>query len=648
MTPSPRSRLSRFDLALPIAGLLFLLGVAGWAYSLAFSGAWQFDDEPNLQGLSQVEDFSTALEFTMSGIAGPTGRPVSLATFALQAQHWPERPEKFRHINTAIHLANILLVFFIALMLVQVLHPNDKRSLWLALCVAALWGLSSFLATGAFMVIQRMALLSGFFVFLGLIFFMIGRIQSEQHPTRGIIFMIAGIGGGTLLATLSKENGILLPMLALVIEIVFFRQRLQRSHEKLRPWLFCVLVVPSLAVVAFLIQRTWTQAGYFLREFSMLERVLTQPRVLWDYVVNLFLPSQSSVTPFTDNFPISESLLTPQTTLFSIVALGAVIAAAIHFRRTAPVLTFAIGWFLAGHVLESTVISLEIYFAHRNYVAAFGLFFGVVYALLFSDLFTSTRSIVVWGLAFYIALFGVVLADAAKLWGSPELSAEVWYLNDESSSRAAQFLAKTYENQNDPAAADEVIQKTRSLNPDHVWLALRSLDYCDVSEQEYSDRLGDALQALSNSSAITFFDIKALHYLAVNRLESDTCSKLTGDRFLPLLQAAERDLTTRGTTESRHRLAYAKAWYHQTMNEPLQAIESYQNALKIYRDPETVVIIAQLFWDIEERERAFEILTTNLNSPPARPFAEPAWTDRLSEFIEILKARETANNNSRL
>ena len=647
MTASNRPLFSRLDLALPTVGLLVLLGLAGWAYSLAFAGSWQFDDEPNLQGLSTVEGFSTALEFSMSGIAGPTGRPLSLATFALQAQHWPENPENFRHINTAIHLVNIILVYIIAFMLAQVLHPKDRRSPWLALFVAALWGLSPFLATSALMVVQRMTLLSGFFLYLGLIVFVIGRMQSEEHLGRGIILMITGIGGGTLLATLSKENGILLPMLAIVIELVFLRQPLRRSHHKLRPWLFAVLVVPSLAVVAFLIQRTWTQAGYFLRDFSMLERVLTQPRVLWDYVFNLFFPRQSSVTPFSDNFPLSEGLLTPQTTLIAILALAAVIASAIHFRRALPILMFAVAWFLVAHLLESTVINLEIYFAHRNYIAAFGLFFGVVYALLFSDLLSSVRTKVICGLALYVALIGVVLADAAKLWGNPELSAEVWYLNDENSSRAAQFLAQFYEKQNDPAAADDVIQKTRKLNPDHVWLALRSLDYCDVSEQEYSARLVDARRALLASSAITFFDIKALHYLAVNRLESDTCSKLTGERFLPLLQAAEQDIHVRSTTESQHRLAYARAWYHQTMDETLQAIESYKNALEIRRSPETVVIIAQLFWDIGEKERAFEILTKNLKSPPQRLFAEPAWTDRLSEFINILEARETADSNRR-
>ena len=92
------------SVATPVAAFLLVMIFAGWAYSLAFSGTWYYDDSPNLAGLEQVDDWLTGLNFTTSGIAGPTGRAVSLATFVFQANAWPDDPSAFLAVNTGIHL----------------------------------------------------------------------------------------------------------------------------------------------------------------------------------------------------------------------------------------------------------------------------------------------------------------------------------------------------------------------------------------------------------------------------------------------------------------------------------------------------------------------------------------------------------------
>ena len=635
----------RRDFPLCLLGLAAVLCFCGWAYSLGSTGAWQFDDEPNLQGLSDVTNFRSGLEFTFSGIAGPTGRPVSLATFALQAESWPDHPYLFRSVNTAIHLANITLVFVLALLLTRVVHPDDRRSGWLALTVSALWGLSPFLAPSSFMIVQRMTLLSGFFVVSGLILYISGRLCAAQYPKRGAALMASGIVICGALAVFSKENGVLLPLLALVIEWVFLRNQLPRPAPRMRHFLFLLLVAPTVAVILFLLQRAVTQAGYFLRDFTMGERLLTQPRVLWDYLRNIVLPQHSEASPFTDNFLISRSLLDPPTTLLAILALAAVVTFAFAFRRKSPILTFAVAWFLVAHLLESTVINLEIYFAHRNYLAAFGVFYALVYAVLFSNILKPARGPLAAGLGFYVLLSALVLWDTATLWGKPELSVEVWYLNDEDSSRAAQFLAEIYESQNDPAAADRVIQTTRAYHLSDVWFALRSLDYCQMPIAQYQARIAAAQENLSGAKAITFSEAKALFYLAANRLESETCPGLTGERFLPLLESAEQTIDRRAVNESKHRLLFARAWYHQTVGEPEKAIAAYRRAFEIFPEAETLVIIAQLFWDLDQRERAFEVLRSFPNAPEGRFFAEPAWSERITEFRQILEARDARNGN---
>jgi hypothetical protein len=62
--------------------------------------------------------------------------------------------------------------------------------------------------------------------------------------------------------------------------------------------------------------------------------------------------------------------------LFWIVALLSVVACAVfqRFRLAA----FGMAFFLVGHAMESTIIPLEIYFEHRNYLPSFGIVFGLV------------------------------------------------------------------------------------------------------------------------------------------------------------------------------------------------------------------------------------------------------------------------------
>ena len=47
---------------------------------------------------------------------------------------------------------------------------------------------------------------------------------------------------------------------------------------------------------------------------------------------------------------------------------------AFHWRRKYPLLALPVLFFFAGHLLESTVIGLELYFEHRNYLPAAFLF----------------------------------------------------------------------------------------------------------------------------------------------------------------------------------------------------------------------------------------------------------------------------------
>ncbi|MGO4778455.1 hypothetical protein AB4084_23615, partial [Lysobacter sp. 2RAB21] len=113
--------------------------------------------------------------------------------------------------------------------------------------------------------------------------------------------------------------------------------------------------------------------GYRILEFDMPQRLLSQARALFSYLGMLVFPRGENMSVFNDDFAISTGLLSPPSTLAALLALVAISVAVIALRRRSPHL-FA-GWFffLVAHGVESTILPLELYFEHRNYLPSVGL-----------------------------------------------------------------------------------------------------------------------------------------------------------------------------------------------------------------------------------------------------------------------------------
>jgi hypothetical protein len=99
--------------------------------------------------------------------------------------------------------------------------------------------------------------------------------------------------------------------------------------------------------------------------------------VLWDYVRHIVLPFGPGMGLIHDDYPKSTALLSPPATLVAIVAWIAALALAWRMRSTAPAVLGGVLVFLAAHAMESSIFPLELYFEHRNYVAAVGVVIAV-------------------------------------------------------------------------------------------------------------------------------------------------------------------------------------------------------------------------------------------------------------------------------
>ena len=175
---------------------------------------------------------------------------------------------------------------------------TDDRALGqAALLAAALWLLHPLFVSTTLYVVQREAMLPATFVLLGLIGFARARALVARGDRGGFFYATAAIGTTTLLATMSKGNGALLPLLAWLLDAVLLSPRQPihdpRQRTLWRYWRWLMLMLPTLLVLGWLATTAYTgftQGLEATRPWTLYERLLTQNRVLVDYLLQLWWP----------------------------------------------------------------------------------------------------------------------------------------------------------------------------------------------------------------------------------------------------------------------------------------------------------------------------------------------------------------------
>lgn len=386
---NPVTRRVRHALMLLLAVVLTVA-----AYYRGLPGDYIFDDFPNLLHNKQVHverlDPASLKAAAFSSGSGLLFRPVSMASFALNHYFFGIKPYSFKAVNLAIHLLNGLALFWLASLLLtafrRIYRPelSDSMIFWTALAASVVWMLHPINLTGVLFVVQRMASLAALFTVLGLCLYVLGRMRLwEGRPGLGL--MLVGVLLFGPLALFSKESGALLPLYMLVVEFTLFgfRNRDRRFSKPVIVFFSLAVALPALAALVWLVvdpQRFF--GGYSIRTFTMVERLLTEARVLLFYLKLIFVPSLGDLGLYHDDIGLSSGLLKPISTLLSVIALLALMAGSVLLRKRVPFLSLGVLWFFAGHALESTILPLEIAFEHRNYLAGFGPMFATVYFLL--------------------------------------------------------------------------------------------------------------------------------------------------------------------------------------------------------------------------------------------------------------------------
>jgi hypothetical protein len=614
-----------YTLLAGIAGLLVV-----FLYSLGLDGGWMFDDEFSLKGLARVVDLSTAADYVFSGSTGPSGRWLALASFVINAADWPGDPGAFRMVNVALHLINGTLLYFVVLALAR--QASHARAWQVALTASALWLLSPLLASSVLSVVQRMTLLAATCTLLGLLGYLHARKLLASRPWLGLSLMSLALLLGAGLGVMAKECAALLPLYAAVIEFCFPARRSARLTDRLwASWRIAFFVMPLLILATYTVL-AWPgfESTYRMRSFDLGQRLASETVILWDYVRQLALPQPRGMGLFQDDW-------LPRTWTEPVVwaAVGAWLAvalAAVVLRKRTPWFSLAIGGFLVGHLLESTVIPLELYFEHRNYVPAMFICAGAA-ALLWQQAVRLA--------AFVSIVFGVVLAaslaNVTTLWGRSDVAAEIWFEAHPGSSRAAQFVSQQRLLAGFDSAARQAIYEALEHAPLSSDLLLQGLVFdCGALKPAELRQRGEELVGILRQASHSWAALDALKSLDAEMLKG-RCAGMPADippRLAEALLANSHFATNSQARDHLHNFLAANAF----ARGDLDAAERHQRAAyAAVQTASNAKLVAVRLLQRNDTDGAIAFLEAEMARHAAKRHLPNGWQREVGDMLVALR-----------
>ncbi|WEI19638.1 hypothetical protein PY247_07185 [Acinetobacter proteolyticus] len=195
----------------------------------------------------------------------------------------------------------------------------------------SLWLLHPMFVSTTLYVVQRMTQLSLLFSLLGIWGYLYGRTLLSTKLIQSYVWMTISIGLATILATFSKENGALLPLLILVIEFC----SPEKQNKPIWQWRFVCLGIPSILIAYIVLKEiNFSENPWPARNFNQLERLMSEARIVTEYLYRLYIPQIEGQGLYQDGYQVSRFITNPISTLYSIIFLSILFLSAIFLRES--------------------------------------------------------------------------------------------------------------------------------------------------------------------------------------------------------------------------------------------------------------------------------------------------------------------------
>lgn len=357
-------------------------GIALLVYLPGLPGDFIFDDIPNIvqNGTLQLTSLAPSDLRDVLYYGQMSGQTRILPTLSFALDYYFGHgfdPLIFKATNLAIHSITTLALAFLFRNLLLTVGVVQRRAQWAALALALAWALHPLQVSSVLYVVQRLQTMATLFLVLALLSYLSARrAQMEGNWGRkGWLFT----GLLWMMALSCKEDAILLPayMLALELTVLRFRAADPALARKLKNGYWLATSLAFVAYFLLIVPHFWAWDAYPGRNFSSVERLLSQGRVLCMYLWQILLPMPSHMPFYYDWLQPSRGLLQPWTTLPAWGLLLTLLWAAWHLRLRRPLFSLGIFLFFFGHFVTSNVIGLELAFEHRNHFPLIGIVLAI-------------------------------------------------------------------------------------------------------------------------------------------------------------------------------------------------------------------------------------------------------------------------------
>ncbi len=625
-----RARIKRSTPGLCLVAILFITVLL---YYRGLDGPFVFDDWTNIVPAALTEwDLDKLLSTAAANESGPLGRPVSIVSFSLTSLLLDATPFAHKLTNLILHLLTGSMLFVVLRVIFRTLMGEEDKTTAMALWCCALWLMHPLQVSTVLYGVQRMAILSALFTLLALWLYLRGRLVTADQRHRGYLLILCSFVVATPLAVFSKESGALTLLFMPLLEWIVLQPRNDVTQKKFFRtfwWLGCAAgVIGVIAILSF--NSDWLLGNYAIREFSLVERLYTQSHALVFYLGQLCAPGVVELSLFHDDFPVvREPDLITLAAISTLITFAVMIAASTVIH---PVVRLGLAWYFIGHLVESTIIPLEMIWEHRNYLAAAGPVMIVVLLIRTLAEKLPGERIQPIALGAVLLLFASLTWLRSGVWSSRESLALHLAYSRPYSVRSQSMLAQTFAARNELEKANEVLSASAEKHPQRVEILMQQLAYnCD--RPAVAERLLAKIRRLLKTRTVSnhvMFDLSRLTLIAVG----GKCASVSPQAVLETLEALfdNPGLTVEPSHPGILQLLIARNLL--AANRTEEALHHYDMAFERDRTPEPWRILlekARALWQAGRQTEASALRERVLTE-----FAEATGNLRFQNQLEML------------
>ena len=399
---------------IPLA-LLTIITLTTIIYSNSLNSPFQFDDVRRIVDIKVIQSLGLAELFQWS-----KSRFLTYLTFALNYYFGKYNVFGYHALNTAIHIINSLLIFFLCLLIFKSPKLNKsefkKYSHLLSFFVSLIFAAHPLQTESVTYIWQRAESIVGVFYFLSLILYAKFRLNQIYKPDKkGNLFLYIASLISIIFCSFVKPTSVTLGIAIFIYEACLASRSIKEFKASLKyliPVLACILL-PILLAKYDILESKNVSIGL---NNHYLPYYYTKLRVLAHSLGILIAPVNQRLEY---DFIWSISLIKPISTLFSLVLLLSLAIVALSSFRRHPLITFVISWFFLTLSITTILVLDDIFFEHYLYLPLFG--YALILPVLSLDFVNRAKIDKKWWVLAFIILIAIYSAAAYnrnKIWRS--------------------------------------------------------------------------------------------------------------------------------------------------------------------------------------------------------------------------------------